>query len=78
MNKTKFTLSAGKKKTITAKVKKGSKKVKVHRKLKWESSKLTVAKVNANGRITAVGKGICWVYAYLQNGLCARVKVNVK
>ena len=44
----------------------------------WESTNLGVATVNANGRITAVRKGKCWVYAYLQNGLYARVRVIVK
>ena len=37
-----------------------------------------IAAVNKKGKITAVGKGSCYVYAYAQNGVCAKVKVTVK
>ena len=49
-----------------------------HRKVAWESDDLTVAKVNSKGKITAVGKGSCYVYAYAQNGVSAKIKVTVK
>ena len=54
------------------------KKVSIHRKVAWESDNLNVAKVNSKGKITAVGKGTCYVYAYAQNGVAAKIKVTVK
>ena len=59
---------------------KDSGKVNVHksRALIYESSNPKVAKVNKNGKVTAVAKGSCYVYIYAQNGIYTRVKVNVK
>ena len=70
-----LSLKVGKSKKITAKLK-GS-KVKTHRKIAWESSNVSVAKVSKAGKITAVGKGTCIVYAYAQNGVCKGIKVKV-
>ena len=78
LSKKKLTLAVGKSKTVKTTLKKGSLKVKNHRKAAWESGNIKVAKVNSKGKIKAVGKGTCYVYAYAQNGVCAKVKVTVK
>ena len=82
LNKSKVTLrlDKAKKKTFkaAAKYKNGALKVENHRKVAWESDNIAVAKVNRKGKITAVGKGVCYVYAYAQNGEKARIKVTVK
>ena len=77
LSKSKLTLKVDKSKKIKATLKHGKKKVVVHRKTSWESDNLAVATVK-NGKITAVGKGSCYIYAYSQNGLSAKVKVTVK
>ena len=63
---------------MKATLKAGSLKVKTHRKVAWESGNIEIAKVNKKGKITGVKKGTCYVYAYAQNGVCARVKVTIK
>ena len=62
----------------SASVKNGKGKVRIHRKLSWESSNPQVATVNGRGRITAISAGSCYVYAYAQNGVSARIRVTVK
>ena len=37
-----------------------------------------VAKITKKGVVKGVGKGTCFVYAYAQNGVYAKVKVTVK
>jgi len=74
----KLTLKAGRKKKITSSVTNGPGKVKRRRKLSWESTNEAVARVNKNGRIAAVSAGTCYVYAYAQNGIMARIRVTVK
>lgn len=76
LSKTKLSLTAGKSKKIKATLK-CKKKVSIHRKVAWESDNVTVATVK-NGKITAVGKGTCYIYAYAQNGVSAKIKVTVK
>ena len=76
LSKTKLSLAAGKSKKIKATLK-YKKKVAAHRKVAWESDNVSVATVK-NGKITAVGKGTCYIYAYAQNGVSAKVKVTVK
>ena len=76
LSKTKLSLAAGKSKKIKATLK-YNKKVASHRKVAWESDNVSVATVK-NGKITAVGKGTCYVYAYAQNGVSAKIKVTVK
>ena len=51
--------------------------VKNHRKVKFESTKPSVVKVTANGKITAKKKGTATIYAYAQNGVMAKVKIKV-
>ena len=68
-------VEAGKSVDLTAKLKKKG-KVKIHRKVAWESDDISVATVK-NGRITGVKAGTCYVYAYAQNGLSKKIKVTV-
>ncbi len=78
LSKTKLSLKKGKSKTVKATLKAGRFKVKIHRKVAWESSNINVAKVNKKGKITGVKEGTCYVYAYAQNGISAKVKVTIK
>ncbi len=77
LNKKSLSLKKGKSGKIKATLKHDKSKVNIHRKLAWESDNIKVAKVK-NGKVTAVGKGKCYVYAYTQNGVYAKVKVTVK
>ena len=84
-NATKITTKA-KKNKVTVKVKKtfklaakqAGKNIKKHRVLKYESSDTKIATVTAKGIIKGVKKGSCYVYAYAQNGVFAKIKVTVK
>ena len=73
----KVSLKAGQSKKLTAKLKAGKLKVNLHRKIAWESDNISVATVSG-GKIKAVKAGTCTIYAYAQNGICAKVKVIVK
>ena len=53
-------------------------KVRKHRGIKYETSNAAVAQVNGKGKVKGVRKGTCYIYAYAQNGICAKVKVTVK
>ena len=76
--KRKLIMKAGKREKITAQVTNSTGKVKKRRKLSWESTNEAVATVNKNGRIKTVSAGTCYVFAYAQNGIMARIKVTVK
>ena len=77
LNKTKLSLKKGESQTLKATLKTGNLKVKIHRKVAWASSNVSVAKVNKKGKITGVMKGTCYVYAYAQNGVFAKAKVTI-
>ena len=47
-------------------------------KFRYQSTNKAVATVDKNGKITAVGKGTCWVYIFANNGKLKSVKVTVK
>ncbi|MDO4518189.1 MAG: Ig-like domain-containing protein [Bacillota bacterium] len=79
----KVTLKKGKSKTLKA----TTKKVKSSKKLlsknhavqyRYISSNPKVAKVNKNGKVTAVSKGTCKVYVITVNGIYATSKITVK
>ena len=53
-------------------------KVKKHRAIQYESANPKVATVNKKGVITGKKKGTCYVYAYSQSGVAAKIKVTVK
>ena len=78
LNKKKVPLKTGKTFKLKATLKNGKLKVKKHRKVAFETDNPNVATVSGNGKIKAVGKGTCFVYAYAQNGVFARCKVTVK
>gem|GEM_PF-2528755 len=83
VNKTKVTLTKGKTFKIKAKVKKISKKKKLMPKshaptLRYMTSNSKIASVNSGGKITAKGKGTCYIYVYAHNGVSKRVKVTVQ
>ncbi len=80
VNKTKVTLTKGKKFKLKASpiAQSAKLKMKKHRGIAFESSNPLVATVNSKGVIAAKGKGSCAVYAYAQNGVPKAVKVIVK
>lgn len=47
-------------------------------KFRYDTSNKKVATVSKDGRITAKGKGTCYVYIYAVNGCAKKVKVTVK
>ncbi|MBQ7739971.1 MAG: leucine-rich repeat protein [Eubacterium sp.] len=78
--KNKASVKKGKTFKLAAKAKPASSKlmVKKHRAVLYESSNTKVATVSKKGVIKGVKKGTCYVYAYAQNGICAKIKVTVK
>ena len=60
-----------------AKLAKGT-KAQTHRKIAYESSNTEIATVTKTGKVKAVKKGTCYIYAYAQNGIAAKLKATVK
>ncbi len=52
--------------------------VKKHRAVTYESSNPKIATVSKKGVIKGKKKGSCYVYAYAQNGVFAKIKVTIK
>ena len=74
-------LKVGKSKTLKATVKgvKSGKKLLQHAKLvRYYSSDADVATVSSSGKVKAVSKGKCIIWAIANNGVRARVKISVK
>lgn len=78
VNSTNVTLKKGKSLIIKASQIAGSKPIKQHADIKYESTNTKIATVTKNGRIKAKKKGICYIYVYAQNGMYKRIKVTVK
>jgi len=81
LNRSSLKLKVGKSKTIKATVKgvKSGRKLLDHvRLVRWYSSNVNIATVNKNGKVKAVGKGSCTVWAIANNGVRTSVKVTVK
>ena len=78
LNKKSVTLKTGKtfKLKVTA-VSKGG-KIKIHRKICYESSNTDIATVSSKGKIKAKAAGTCYVFAYAQDGTYKSIKVKVK
>ena len=45
--------------------------------VRYLSSDTSIAVVSGKGRIRGVGKGSCYVYAYVHNGVHKKVKVMI-
>ena len=77
-----MSLAVGKTGTITGSVSKMKAKKKLmyshEAKLRFTSTNPTVAKVDANGKVTAVAQGSCTIYVQTINGIWKTVKVTVK
>ena len=81
LNRTRLTLKVGRSSTLKAKlkgVKPGMKVVQHVRKVRFYSTNANVATVDDDGRVTAVAKGSCTIYAIANNGVRSKVKVIVK
>ncbi len=79
--KTTVELSAGKTSSISATVTNTDKKKELPgyvAELRYRSTNTAVATVDANGKITAVGKGTCTIYVVAENGVNKKVSVTVK
>jgi hypothetical protein len=75
----KTVIKAGKSVRIRAAVKKAKNtKIRKYIGIRFSSSNLKVAKVSASGKITAVSKGTCRIYAVAQNGKAKAIKITVK
>ena len=76
----KLTLTKGAVAKVKTKTTKEKKKLDlhVHRRICYESSDTTVATVSKSGKIKAVGKGTCQIYAYTQNGKYTTINLTVK
>ena len=79
-SKNKVTISKGKKFKLAGKQVAASKKLKVkpHRPVTYETTNAKIATVSKKGVITGKKKGTCYIYAYAQNGVFAKIKVTVK
>lgn len=83
VSKSKVTLKVGKTSKISAKIVKENSKRKILSKnhaasLRYRSTNTKVATVNSKGKITAKGKGTCYIYVTALNGVSKTVKVTVK
>ena len=75
----KVTVKKGKTVTVKNTVTKASKKLRLrtHRKVMYESSNKKIATVTSKGRIKGIKKGVCYVYAYAQNGVAKKIRVTI-
>lgn len=83
VSKKSVTLKVGKTSRIKAKIVKQSNKKKLLPKghgaaLRYCSTDNSIATVTANGKITAKGKGSCYIYVIALNGVKTKIKVKVK
>lgn len=78
LNKSKATLKKGK--TLQLSIKKIKPADATDTRVKWKSSDKSVAKVDKNGKVKAVGKGTCIITCTAQDGsnVSAEVKIKVK
>jgi len=75
----KYTLTINKNKRYTVKASeiKHTKKNNIHRRISFESSDTNIVTVK-KGVVKGIRKGTCYIYAYAQNGVYAKIKVTVK
>lgn len=75
---TSLSLKVGQTVTVNAK-EQSSRKVNIHRRLRFESENEAVASVQSTkGVITANQAGTCTIYIYAQNGLYRKIKITVE
>jgi hypothetical protein len=79
-NVSSVTLEAGKTKLLVCKVElpEGRKLQKHVSVIRYESTNNAIATVSSSGKITTKSKGVCYVYAYAQNGVYKKIKITVK
>lgn len=75
-----ITLEAGNTKLLICEVvlPKGRKLQKHVSVIRYESTNNKIATISSSGKITAKSKGVCYVYAYAQNGVYKKIKITVK
>ncbi len=75
-----ITLAVGASKILTCQVVlPEGKKMKNHTiEIRYESSNDNIAIVSRRGKIKAISKGTCYVYAYAQNGVYKKIKVTIE
>ena len=77
--KSKLSVRVGKTAKIKVSTTPANKKLKVksHRKIAFESSNTNIAAVSKKGVVKGKKAGTCYVYAYAQDGVMAKVTVKV-
>lgn len=81
VSKSAYSLNKGKTAKIKATIVKKNNKLPLFghtAKFRYDTSNKKVATVSKDGKITAKGKGTCYVYIYAVNGCAKKVKVTVK
>ncbi len=81
IRKSAYSLNKGKTAKIKATIVKKNNKLSLFghtAKFRYDTSNKKVATVSKDGKITAKGKGTCYVYIYAVNGCAKKVKVTVK
>ena len=79
LSKKKLSLKVKKGAKLKSKLIKAGKKLKQHRKVQYESTNPQVATVDVKkGKVKAIKKGSCYIYAYACDGTMAKCKVTVK
>lgn len=81
IKKSAYSLNKGKTAKIKATIVKKNNKLPLFghtAKFRYDTSNKKVATVSKDGKITAKGKGTCYVYIYAVNGCAKKVKVTVK
>ena len=81
IRKSAYSLNKGKTAKIKATIVKKNNKLPLFghtAKFRYDTSNKKVATVSKDGKITAKGKGTCYVYIYAVNGCAKKVKVTVK
>jgi hypothetical protein len=73
-------ISVGTSKEVTCKViLPDSKKIDNHTSvIRYETTNKEIATVSKSGRIKAMSKGTCYIFAYAQNGVYIKIKVTIK
>lgn len=73
-------LGVGETYTVNCKIvlPKGKKEKENKAAIRYDSSNMAIATIDNKGRVQAIAKGSCYVYAYGQNGIFKRIKLTVE